>query len=255
MLGGLAHSAQRSSIKKQAAQHHRFRFACAVVPVSVRGAGAPRTGAEELHRQCFASVGQCAGAQIWPRLAYASCWISRRLRLGLAAVFAAVVAHARYGHPLRFYITPHFGKCSPVVSLKLHLVSPTASRPYGFPKQALCKVAFAGVGRTAVGASRSHPRPTRRRLRALVAVVAPGHWSGAARFVLVSGLRPVTGVVLPRPPAGPRRCAALAPAPAARPPPRGLPQPASLLDWFSYTFSSKSRTGFVGTGLAACKPA
>ena len=110
-----------------------------------------------------------------------------------------VVTHARYGHPLRFYITPHFGKCSPVVALKLHLVSPTASRPYGFPKQALCKVAFAGVGRTAVGASRSLARPTRRRLRALVAVVAPGHWSGAARFVLVSGLRPVIGVC-PRPP-------------------------------------------------------
>ena len=50
-----------------------------------------------LHRQCFASVGQCAGAQIWPRLAGASCWISRRLRLGLAAVFVAVVALARYG--------------------------------------------------------------------------------------------------------------------------------------------------------------
>lgn len=45
-------------------------------------------------------------------------------------------------------------------------------------------MAFAGVGRTAVGASRSLARPTRRRLRALVVVVAPGHWSGAARFVV-----------------------------------------------------------------------
>ena len=79
----------------QSTQHHRFRFACAVVSVSARGAGAPRTGAGELHRQCFASVGQCAGAQIWPRLACASCWISRRLRLGLATVFVAVVARAR----------------------------------------------------------------------------------------------------------------------------------------------------------------
>ena len=48
---------------------------------------------------------------------------------------------------LRVYITPHFRKCSPVVPRKLHLVSPTASRPYGFPKQALCKVAFAVSGR------------------------------------------------------------------------------------------------------------
>ena len=90
-------------------------------------------------------------------------------------VCVAVVALARYGHPLRFYITPHFVKCAPVAALKLRLVPPTASRPLGFTKQALCKVAFAGVGRTAVGASRSLARPTRRRLRALVAVVAPGH--------------------------------------------------------------------------------
>ena len=68
----------------QSTQHHRFRFASAVVSVSARGASAPRTGAGEVHRQCFASVGQCAGAQIWPRLACASCWISHRLRLGLA---------------------------------------------------------------------------------------------------------------------------------------------------------------------------
>jgi len=93
----------------QSTQHHRFRFASAVVSASVRGAGAPRTGAGEVHRQCFSSVGQCAVAQIWPRLAGASCWVSRRLRLGLAAVFVAVVAHARYGHPLRFYI-PAGGK-------------------------------------------------------------------------------------------------------------------------------------------------
>ena len=156
-------------------QHHRFRFACAVVSVSARGAAAPRTDARELHRQCFASIGQCAGAQIWTRLACASCWISLRLRLGLAAVFMAVVAHARYGHPLRFYITPHFRKCSPVVPLKLHLVSPTASRPSGFPKQALCKVAYADAGASAVGAPRSLARPTRRRLSALVVVVALGH--------------------------------------------------------------------------------
>ena len=104
-----------------------------------------------------------------PRLACASCWISRSLRLGLAAVvFVAVVAHARYGHPLRFYIRPYCVKCAPVVPLKLRLVSPTASRPHGFPKQVLCKVAFAGGGRPAVGASRSVP--------ALRAAVRPPLW-------------------------------------------------------------------------------
>jgi hypothetical protein len=102
----------------QSTQHHRFRFASAVVSVSARGAGAPRIGAGEVHRQCFASVDQCAGAQIWPRLACASCWISHRLRLGLVAVFVAVVALARYGHPLRFYITPHCPQCPPVAALK-----------------------------------------------------------------------------------------------------------------------------------------
>ena len=116
----------------QSAQHHRFRFACAVVSVSARGAAAPRTGPGEVHRQCSASVGQCAVAQIWCRLACASCWISRRLRLGLdALVCVAVVAHTRYGHPLRFYITPHFVKCAPVAALKLRLVPVTASRPSG----------------------------------------------------------------------------------------------------------------------------
>ncbi len=115
----------------QSTQHHRFRFASAVVSVSARGAAAPRAGAGEIHRQCFASVGQCAVAQRWPRLAGASCWISRRLRLGLAAVFVAVVAHARYGHPLRFYITPHCPQCPPVAALKLRLVPVTAARPSG----------------------------------------------------------------------------------------------------------------------------
>lgn len=41
-----------------------FVLPSAVVSVSARGAAAPRTGAGELHRQCFAIVGQCAVAQI-----------------------------------------------------------------------------------------------------------------------------------------------------------------------------------------------
>ena len=115
----------------QSTQHHRFRFATAAVSVSARGAAAPRTGACELHRQCFASVGQCAGAQIWPRLAGASCWISHRLRLGLGAVVCvAVVALARYGHPLRFYITPHCPQCPPVAAVcDLVFSAPPVQRP------------------------------------------------------------------------------------------------------------------------------
>ena len=169
---------------------------------SARGAAAPRTGAGQLHRQCFASVGQCAVAQSWPRLACASCWISRRLRLGLAAVvFVAVVALARYGHPLRFYIRPHFVKWSPVAALKLRFVSPTAARPHGFTKQALCKVACAGVGRTAVGAPRSVP--------ALRAAACTPWWlswhlgiSQALRAVFWSVACGQSCGVCPRPPTG-----------------------------------------------------
>ena len=51
--------------------------------------------------------------------------------------------HSRYSHTLRFYIRPHFGKCRAVAALKLHLVPHTAARPLGFPKRALCKVAYA----------------------------------------------------------------------------------------------------------------
>jgi hypothetical protein len=46
-------------------------------------------------------------------------------------VFVAVVVHARYGHPLRFYITPHCIQCPAVTALKLRFVPVTASRPSG----------------------------------------------------------------------------------------------------------------------------
>ena len=76
------------------------------------------------------------------------------------------------------------------------------------------------AGASAVGAPRSHSRPTPRRLCALGVVVAPGHWSGAARFVLVSGLRPVMWCV---PPPTHRGLAAARhwPARAGCPPPPG----------------------------------
>ncbi len=171
-------------------------------------------------------------------------------------VCVAVVALARYGHALRFYITPHFVKCAPVAALKLRLVPPTASRPCGFTKQALCKVAFAGVGRTAVGASRSHPRPTRRRLRALVVVVALWHWSGAARCAL--GQWPAASHVVcapAHPCASPLR--GFSPARwSARPPPVGAPSaraPLSLDFATSLVAGHARNTG--ATGLTACMPA
>ena len=102
------------------------------------------------------------------------------------------------------------------------------------------------AGASAVGAPRSHLRPTRRRLCALVVVVAPGHWSGAARFVLVSGLRPVMWC-MPRPTLVPRRCAALTlrdGLPVR--PPRGLPYPTRPCHWFCYKLGSCLRNEYEG---------
>ena len=59
----------------------------------------------------------------------------------------------------------------------------------------------AGYGRTAVGAPPVAFAPYAPPSGSLVAVVAPGHWSGASRRVLVSGLRPVI-LCVPRPPLG-----------------------------------------------------
>jgi hypothetical protein len=55
----------------------------------------------------------------------------------------ASVALVRYGHPLRFYITPHCPQCPAVAALKLRFVPFTASRPSGEGNGTLCKVAYA----------------------------------------------------------------------------------------------------------------
>ncbi len=89
-------------------------------------------------------------------------------------------------------------------------VAVTASRPSGEGNGPLCKIAFAGVGRTAVGTFRSHPRPTRRRLAPLWLLWHCGIGLALRAGCLVSGLRPVM-LCVPRPPLWPRRCAALAP--------------------------------------------
>ena len=131
------------------------------------------------------------------------------------------VFHSRYGHPLRFYITPHFVKWSPVATLKLRLVSSTASRPRGFTKQALCKVACAGVsGVSAFGAARS--------LSALCAAAcAPWCIAGGgflvrrcALWLLVSGLAAKHHVCAP-PTLWASPLRGVGPARPARPPPRG----------------------------------
>ena len=120
-------------------------------------------------------------------------------------------------------------------------VAATASRPLGESNRRYAKLPSLERSysrRRSPFASRT----TRRRLRALAVVVAPGHQSGAARIVLVSGLRPVMECV-PPPTLVLRRCAASA-LRAGLPvrPPWGLPQPARLLGWLCYRFCSCSRT-------------
>ena len=80
-------------------RHHRFTLIGVFVELfSTHGSASPCARAGEVHSQCFTSVTQCAGAQIWCRLANASRWISRRLRLGLENLGFSGLCSAR---PLR----------------------------------------------------------------------------------------------------------------------------------------------------------
>ncbi len=132
----------------------------------------------------------------------------------------AVVVHARYGHPLRFYITPHCPQCPPVAALKLRLVSVTALRPSGEGNRRYAK--WPSLERSPAACT---PQPLRV-LRAVACrpcgVLALWHMSGAARMVLVSGF----AVYLVFAPAHPWGLLASQHRPRGLPvrPPRGLPQ-------------------------------
>jgi hypothetical protein len=153
---------------------------------------------------------------------------------------------SRGTRPLRQnYIKPHCPQCPPV-SRRLLLWQPPLRalwvKATGFMQNCL-----RWSGRTAVGASRSLARPTRRRLRALVVVVAPWHWSGAARCVV--GQWPAASHVVCAP-AHPRASPLRGISPArwsARPPPvGGSLSPRALVVGFSYSFCSWSRTDYWG---------
>ena len=143
-------------------------------------------------------------------------------------VCVAVVAHARYGHPLRFYITPHCPQCPPVAALKLRLVPVIASRPSGEGNRRYAKwPSLESVAQPSALPGRWHA------LRAAVCAPLWLSWhrgiGQALRAVwLVSGLRPVMWCV-PPPTLVLRRCAASA-LRAGLPvrPPWGLPQPTRL---------------------------
>ena len=124
--------------------------------------------------------------------------------------------------PLRqSYITPHFAKCSPVATLKLRLVSPTAGAPSRVYKTGVMQNCLRWSGR------QSSALPGRSRaLRAAVcrpsAVLALWPMSGALRIVFVSGF----AVYVVFAPAHPWGLLASQHRPRGLPvrPPRGLPQ-------------------------------
>lgn len=66
---------------------------------------------------------------------------------GCRLVVVACVAQARCGHPLRFYITPHFVKWAPSAALKLRSVPPTAAAPSRVHKTGVTQSGLAGSGR------------------------------------------------------------------------------------------------------------
>ena len=128
--------------------------------------------------------------------------------------------------PLRqSYITPHCPQCPPVAALKLRLVPVTASRPSGEGNRRYAKLP---------SLERSHSRrrfpvafaPYAPPSGSLVAIVAPGHQSGAARSV--SGQWPAASHVVcaPAHPWGPAASRLWPRAGLPVRPPRGLPQPA-----------------------------
>ena len=177
--------------------------------VSARGSASPRAGAGELHCQCFASVSQCAGAQRWCRLACASCWISRRLRLGLATRGVRGVCDAP---PLRPPATllhkAAFQKVQGSRCAKSSLGAPHRCAP--------SRVSRTGLMQSGLHWRRSHSRrrspvagtrPTRRRLCALVVCLRCGIGQALRAVCLLSGLWPVM-LCVPPPTLWPRRCAA-----------------------------------------------
>jgi len=122
-------------------------------------------------------------------------------------------------HTLRFYITPSFGKCHPVTTLKLRFVGATASRPYGFPKMALCKVARAAwassLPATGYGRGYTPSPPVSSRLPAFCASL----FSQSVRFAQVAASR----LVLPRPPRAGPFASLTGPAPGGPSAPQGAP--------------------------------
>ena len=186
--------------------------------------------------------------------------VSARLRIVLDQPSPAARPGTRYAWQL--WHTPATAKLHNAALLSVSasqsqapFVAATASRPSGESNRRYAKLPTL---------ERSHSRrrfpvnscPTRRRLRALVAVVALWHQSGAARCLL--GQWPTASHVVcapAHPCASPLR--GISPARwSARPPPVGAPSArAPLLLVFATGLVAGHARNTGATGLTACKPA
>ena len=183
--------------------HQRGHAGCAAHGLALRAVGL-RT---QHHR--FSLLSLCRAVQC-TRLGFAPCrgfksWCRLAAhRAGTAVSCLAFVAFTRYGHPLRFYIRPHFVKWSPVATLKLRLVSTTAGAPSRVYKTGLMQSGLRWGG-------------LRAWLCALLRRCAQcsGQWPAASDLVCA----PAHPSALPLRGVGPARWLPVRP-------PRGLPQPA-----------------------------
>jgi len=146
----------------------------------------------------------------------------------LRVVFVAVVALARYGTPLRgpsglhrvLFCEVAASRCAKAPLGVAHRFAP--SRVY---KTHPMQSTSAGYDRTAVGAPRSHSRPTRRQLAPLWQLWRCGISQALRAVFLFSGLRPVS-LCAPRPPCGLAAARHWPCAGLPRLPPRGALSPA-----------------------------
>ena len=170
-------------------------------------------------------------------------------------MFVAVVAHARYGHPLRFYITPHCPHCPALAALKLRLVPVTASRPLGEGNRRYAKwPSLEPVAQPSALPGRWHA------LRAAVCAPLWLSWHlgicQALRALFWSVACGQSCGVCPRPPlcfaaARHQPCALVCPSA----PRGGSLSPRALVVSFATGLVAAPARNTGATGLTACKPA
>ena len=175
---------------------------------------------------------------------------------GCRVVRVAVVVRARWGThcvALRVYIGMLFCEVAASRCAKAPLGAAHRFAPCRVYKTHPMQSAFAGYGRTAVGAPRSHSRPTRRQLAPLWL-----SWHCGIGQALRAGFLSVacgqSCCVCPaHPVASPLR--GIGPALGARPPPRGSLSPAPQFLDFATSLVAANARNTRATGLTACKPA